>query len=175
MFKYDISMNALCESISRIPTNENDKIKVNVCIKTGEFTPFIRFGTDVEDTFGWVINKQYTTNKYTIPQGILGDEPIPMSTKAFVDSYLCPHKYRLDVRRPYYRGEKYDTLMCLELEKSAVQEIAVHGCDGTVYAHGFHSNCNTIFFDAMAPHISYIDQIKLVNAVLVSHEKNMSS
>ena len=158
-----------------IPTNGRNKIKINVCIKTGEFTPFIRYGTDVEDTFGWVINKQYTTNKYTIPKGIIGDDPVPLNTKAFVDSYLCPHKYRLDVKRPYYRGEKFDTLMSIDLSREEVQDIATYGCDDTVYAHGFHSNCNTIFFDALSPHISYIDRIKLINAVLTSHEKNISA
>lgn len=175
MFKYDISMNALCESIMKIPTDNTNKIKINICIKSGEFTPFVRFGTEIEDTFGWVINKQYTTNKYTIPQGVIGEEPIQLSSKAFIDSYLCPHKYRLDVRCPYYRGEKFDTLMSLELTKDAVREIATYGCDGSVYAHGFHSNCNTVFFNAFAQHISYMDQIKLVNVVLVSHEKNISS
>ena len=139
-FKYDVSMNTLYNSISRIPINTQRKIKINVCTKTGEFTPFIRYGTDVDDTFGWVINKQYRTNKYTIPKGFLGDDPIPLNTKAFVDSYMCPHKYRLDVKHPYYRGEKFDALVSFELSRAQVQEIATYGCNDPVYAHGLHSN-----------------------------------
>lgn len=173
MFKYDISMNALYDSIAKLPLTANEKIKVNICIKIGEFTPFIRYGTDIEDTFGWVINKQYLTNKYTVPQGVFGDNSIPLNTKTFADSYLCPHKYRLDVKHPYYRGEKFNTLLTFELSRDDLQQIALYGHDSTVYAHGFHSNCNTIFYNAIAPHISYVDQIRLVHAVLASHENNI--
>ena len=174
MFTYDASMNAMYESISNKPVDDGGKLQVNVCMKTGEFTPFIRYGTEPEDTFGWVINKQYTTNKFTIPGSIVGGDDIPLSSKAFIDSYMCPHKYRLEVRHPYYRGEKYDTIMTLKLKPSALIDIAVTGYIVPVYAHGLHSNCNTVFYDALAPHISYTEQIKLVNAVLLSHEHNIS-
>lgn len=174
MLSYDASMNALHESIQSKPVDADGKLVVNICIKTGEFTPLIRYGTDPEDTFGWVINKQYTTNKFTIPGSIWGGEDIPLDSKAFIDSYLCPHKYRLEVRHPYYRGEKYDTIMTLKLAPSALIDVAMTGYIVPVYAHGFTSNCNTVFYDAIVPHISYREQIELVNAVLMSHEHNIS-
>ena len=173
MFKYDTSMNALHESILSIPPDADGNLVINVCIKTGEFTPLIRYGTNATDTFGWVINKQYTTNKFTIPGSILGGEDIPVGSKAFIDSYICPHKYRLEIRYPYYRGEKYDTVMTLNMTPKALIAIAMTGYVIPVYAHGLHSNCNTIFYDAIAPHISYMERMKLINAILMSHEHNI--
>ena len=173
MFPYDASMNALRESVLNKHTDVNGKLSINICIKTGEFTPIIRYGTDPEDTFGWVINKQYTTNKFTVPRNMFGDEYVPLSSKAFVDSYMCPHKYRLEVRHPYYRGEKYDTIMSLKLTPKSLIDIATTGYVVPIYAHGLHSNCNTVFLDAIAPHISYMEQIQLINAVLASHEQNI--
>jgi hypothetical protein len=172
---FDLSMNALCESISSKAVDVNGKLSVNICVKTGEFTPIIRYGTEPEDTFGWVINKQYTTNKFTIPENVLGEKAISLSSKAFIDSYLCPHKYRLEVRYPYYRGEKYDTIATLRLSPKSLTDIAMTGYVVPIYAHGLHSNCNTVFYDAIAPHISYIEQLKLVNAMLLSHERNIYS
>jgi hypothetical protein len=166
-------MNALHESILSSPTDTDGTLTINICVKTGEFTPLIRYGTGTNDTFGWVINKQYTTNKFTIPGTILGGEDIPIGSKAFVDSYLCPHKYKLDIRHPYYRGEKYDTIMTLKITPNSLIDIVMTGYTVPVYAHGLHSNCNTVFYDAIAPHISYVERIKLVNAILVSHEHNL--
>jgi hypothetical protein len=173
MFPHDVSMNALHESIQSKPVDTDGKLTINICIKTGEFTPLIRYGTDPEDTFGWVINKQYTTNKFTIPGSVLGGEDIPLSSKAFIDSYMCPHKYKLEVRHPYYRGEKYDTVMTLELTPDTLMDVATTGYVLPVYAHGFHSNCNTIFYDAISPHISHVDKIRLVNIIMTSHKHNI--
>lgn len=168
-------MNGLYESISSKPVDADGKLNINICIKTGEFTPLIRYGTSPEDTFGWVINKQYTTNKFTIPGNIFGGEDILLESKAFIDSYMCPHKYRLEVRHPYYRGEKYDTIMTLKMTPASLVDVATTGYVVPVYAHGLHSNCNTVFYDAIAPHISYTEQLKLVNSILMSHEYNISS
>jgi len=174
MLIYDASMNAMYESILSKPVDDGGEIPINICIKTGEFTPLIRYGTEPEDTFGWVINKQYTTNKFTIPGSIVGGDDTPLSSKAFIDSYMCPHKYRLDVRHPYYRGEKYDTIMTLKLAPETLFEVAITGYIVPVYAHGLHSNCNTVFYDALAPHISCTERIQMVKAILLSHKHNIS-
>lgn len=157
------------KSIHAIGTR-NGKLSCHICMRHGEFTPFIRFGSNPEDTFGWVINKIYDTNKLTIPHELVtSNTDIRISDKILLDSYICPSKYILDVRWPYYRGNKYTVIMQTDIYPEDIVRIATHGYTTPIYAHGIHDNCNTIFMDAISPHISWYDKITLSRLILQSH------
>lgn len=169
---YDASMNM---TIDRINALESDTIGCRVCMKDSAYTPFIRFGDSTADTFGWVINKRYTTNRFTIPHQLTSQaDDTPMNSRPFFDSYLCPTKYQLDVQCPYYRGESYSVIMEIELTKSQLVACVLYGYIDPVFAHGINSNCNTVFIDALSPHMTFYQKTQLVHLIMVSHGKNIS-
>jgi len=158
----------------------DETIDCEICVKIGEFTPYIRFGGGPDDSFGWVINELHKENLITIPKEFTNTaEDVPLNDNPFLDSYFNPHKYCLDAVMPYYKGlnslteTKFVVLQTIPLTVAQLNRVYSYHDAEYEYAHGVHSNCNTIFLDAMTPVMTTYQKYEMIFKVVRSHEQNI--